>query len=268
MERERGYHCMGFAASRSAGRSRTARTFSCTCRGWTTCAIPATLRETTFHVACPHTGRSLPTTSNASVRSTTPRPSRRGSWSRWRGRPASCCPPVGYLQRLRDICTRHGILLIFDEVITAFGRLGVVTASGLWGVKPDILTMAKGLTNAAVPMGAAALSDAIYQSAMNHAKAPIKLFHGYADSGHPLAAAAALATLDFTATRGCSSGPPTLLPQFVSEGEVREIFGTVSSGIQNHVWRWATSIGAECGAVLRLRLPTPDVFQLASSDGT
>lgn len=105
-------------------------------------------------------------------------------------------PPAGYLQRLREICTRHGILLVFDEVITAFGRLGAATASDLWGVSPDILTMAKGLTNAAVPMGAVAVSDAIYQSAMDHAKTPIELFHGYTYSGHPLAAAAALATLD------------------------------------------------------------------------
>ena len=70
-------------------------------------------------------------------------------------------PPVGYLQRLRDICTKHGIILIFDEVITAFGRVGGATASGTWGVTPDIITMAKGLTNAAVPMGAVAVSRTI-----------------------------------------------------------------------------------------------------------
>src|SRR3546814_15569744 len=71
-------------------------------------------------------------------------------------------PPVGYLQRLRDICDRHGVLLIFDEVITAFGRVGGATAAESWGVTPDILTMAKGLTNAAVPMGAVAVKRELH----------------------------------------------------------------------------------------------------------
>ncbi|MGC9368263.1 MAG: aspartate aminotransferase family protein [Paracoccaceae bacterium] len=105
-------------------------------------------------------------------------------------------PPKGYLQRLREICDKHGILLIFDEVITAFGRLGAATASELFGVTPDIITMAKGLTNAVVPMGAVAVSGRIYDSAMQHARTPIEIFHGYTYSGHPLAAAAGIATLD------------------------------------------------------------------------
>ncbi|GGG17031.1 aspartate aminotransferase family protein [Caldovatus sediminis] len=105
-------------------------------------------------------------------------------------------PPRGYLERLRAICDRHGILLIFDEVITGFGRLGANFGAERLGVTPDILTMAKGLTNAAVPMGAVAVKGAIYDAVVNGAPGGIELFHGYTYSGHPLAAAAAIATLE------------------------------------------------------------------------
>ena len=105
-------------------------------------------------------------------------------------------PPLGYLERLREICTRHGIVLIFDEVITAFGRLGGATAAQVLGVTPDIITMAKGLTNAAVPMGAVAVSRAIHDTVVEGGPDGIELFHGYTYSGHPLAAAAGIASLD------------------------------------------------------------------------
>ncbi len=105
-------------------------------------------------------------------------------------------PAKGYLQRLRAICDKHDILLIFDEVITGFGRLGAAFAAELFGVQPDIMTMAKGLTNAAVPMGAVAVRGHIYGSMLDNADAAIELFHGYTYSGHPLACAAGLATLD------------------------------------------------------------------------
>ena len=105
-------------------------------------------------------------------------------------------PPKGYLQRLRELCTKHGILLIFDEVITGFGRLGTNFGAERLGVTPDIMTMAKGLTNAAVPMGAVATSTAIYDTITDGTAAGIEFFHGYTYSGHPLAAAAAVATLD------------------------------------------------------------------------
>ena len=105
-------------------------------------------------------------------------------------------PPVGYLERLREICNRHGVILIFDEVITAFGRLGTATAADRFGVVPDMITLAKGLTNAAVPMGAVAVSRTIYDDVVDGAPDGIELFHGYTYSGHPLAAAAGLATLD------------------------------------------------------------------------
>jgi beta-alanine--pyruvate transaminase len=105
-------------------------------------------------------------------------------------------PPQGYLKRLRELCTKHDILLIFDEVITGFGRLGTPFASHFFDVKPDILTMAKAITNAAVPMGAVAASREIYDTILNNVETPIELFHGYTTSGHPLACAAGIATLD------------------------------------------------------------------------
>jgi len=105
-------------------------------------------------------------------------------------------PPIGYLQRLRELCTKHGILLIFDEVITGFGRLGTNFGAERLGVTPDLMTMAKGITNAAVPMGAVAASNEIYDTIVNGTPAGIDLFHGYTYSGHPLASAAAIATLE------------------------------------------------------------------------
>jgi beta-alanine--pyruvate transaminase len=108
-------------------------------------------------------------------------------------------PPKGYLQRLREITAKHGIVLIFDEVITAFGRVGAATAAEAFGVTPDILTMAKGLTNGAAPMGAVAVSRAIHDQVVDAAAPGIELFHGYTYSGHPLCAAAGLATLELYA---------------------------------------------------------------------
>ncbi len=105
-------------------------------------------------------------------------------------------PPKGYLQRLRALCAKHDILLIFDEVITGFGRVGAAFAADWFGVRPDILCMAKGITNATVPMGAVACSTRIYDTFMQTSETPIELFHGYTYSGHPLACAAGIATLD------------------------------------------------------------------------
>ncbi|MEY3665968.1 MAG: hypothetical protein RLZZ153_2150 [Pseudomonadota bacterium] len=111
-------------------------------------------------------------------------------------------PPKGYLQRLRELCTKHGILLIFDEVITGFGRLGTPFAVNYFGVEPDLYTTAKGITNATVPMGAVFAKDAVHDAFMNGPESLIELFHGYTYSGHPLACAAGLATLDVYAREG------------------------------------------------------------------
>ena len=121
-------------------------------------------------------------------------------------------PPKGYLARLREICDRHGILLIFDEVITGFGRLGTPFAADYFDVLPDLMTVAKGLTNAAVPMGAVFVRHGIYDTVVNSAPAGIELFHGYTYSGHPLAAAAGLATLELYETEGLFERAASLAP--------------------------------------------------------
>jgi beta-alanine--pyruvate transaminase len=105
-------------------------------------------------------------------------------------------PPEGYLKRLREICDRHGILLIFDEVICGFGRTGAAFASTRFDVTPDLITLAKGLTSGTVPMGAVLASAQIYDTFMTGPEGAIEFFHGYTYSGHPLAAAAGCATLD------------------------------------------------------------------------
>ena len=105
-------------------------------------------------------------------------------------------PPKGYLKRLREICDKHGILLIFDEVITGFGRLGSNFGAQHYGVTPDLITCAKGLTNGVIPMGAVLCSAAIHDAFMSGPPNMIEFFHGYTYSGNPMAAAAGLATLD------------------------------------------------------------------------
>jgi beta-alanine--pyruvate transaminase len=111
-------------------------------------------------------------------------------------------PPQGYLERLAAICARHGLLLIFDEVITGFGRLGAPFASNLFGITPDLMTVAKGLTNGAIPMGAVFAKREIHDALMQGPEQIIELFHGYTYSGHPAACAAGLATLDIYAREG------------------------------------------------------------------
>ena len=111
-------------------------------------------------------------------------------------------PPKGYLEKLRAICDRHGILLILDEVITGFGRLGRAFAAERFGIAADMIVMAKGLTNAAVPMSAVAVRKGIYDAFMEGPPGMVELFHGYTYSGHPLACAAAIATLDLYAAEG------------------------------------------------------------------
>lgn len=121
-------------------------------------------------------------------------------------------PPTGYLQRLREICDRHRILLIFDEVITGFGRLGAPFAATYFNVLPDMMTVAKGITNATVPMGAVCVRHSIYQTVVDAAATGVELFHGYTYSGHPLAAAAGLATLQLYRDEGLFARAASLAP--------------------------------------------------------
>jgi len=111
-------------------------------------------------------------------------------------------PPVGYLERLRAICDAHGVLLVFDEVITGFGRLGAPFASQAFGVTPDLMTTAKGITNGVLPMGAVFARREVHDAVVNGSETAMEFFHGYTYSGHPVACAAGLATLDIYRREG------------------------------------------------------------------
>ncbi len=131
-------------------------------------------------------------------------------------------PPEGYLERIREICDRHGILLIFDEVITGFGRVGDAFAADHFGILPDMMTMAKGLTNATVPMSAVAVRKEIYDTFMD-GPAGVEIFHGYTYSAHPLACAAGLAALDVYSEEGLFARAAALGPKW--EGAIHALKG-------------------------------------------
>ena len=132
-------------------------------------------------------------------------------------------PPQGYLSRLREICDRHGILLIFDEVINAFGRTGDRFGANTFAVQPDLITVAKGLTNGAVPMGAVLVDQAIYSAFMTGPEQAIEFFHGYTYSGHPAAAAAGIASLDVYEEEGLYQRASEMAP--VLEDAVHSLKG-------------------------------------------
>ena len=133
-------------------------------------------------------------------------------------------PPVGYLEKLREICDRHGILLIFDEVITGFGRVGRATASERFGVTPDIITTAKGLTNGVIPMGGVLVQQHVYDAFMQGPDHMVEIFHGYTYSGHPVAAAAGLATMDVYRDEGI----------FEQAAELEETFADILHSFDDH----------------------------------
>ncbi len=133
-------------------------------------------------------------------------------------------PPVGYLEKLREICDRHGILLIFDEVITAFGRVGKGTAAERFGVMPDIITTAKGLTNGVIPMGGVIVQQHVYDAFMQGPEHMVELFHGYTYSGHPVAAAAGLACMDVYQEEGI----------FEQSAELESTFADILHSFDDH----------------------------------
>jgi beta-alanine--pyruvate transaminase len=133
-------------------------------------------------------------------------------------------PPKGYLERIRQICDKHGILLIFDEVITGFGRLGTNFAADYFGVTPDLMTVAKGITNGVVPMGAVFATSEIHDAFMNGPEHLIEFFHGYTYSAHPLACAAGLGTLDTYAEEGLLTRGAELAPYW--EQAIHSLKGT------------------------------------------
>jgi len=154
-------------------------------------------------------------------------------------------PPVGYLKRLRDICTKHNILLIFDEVITAFGRMGSNTGAQEFGVVPDIMTVAKQLTNGVIPMGAVIAKQEIYDTFMGQGgpEYMLELPHGYTYSAHPVACAAALASLDVLAKDNLPERVKTIAPYF--QEALHELKGVQHvTDIRNYGLAGALTIGA------------------------
>lgn len=132
------------------------------------------------------------------------------------GSTGTLVPPVGYLERVREICDKRGILLVFDEVITGFGRTGKAFAAQSFNVKPDIMTMAKALTNGNQPMGAVAVDDSIYDTICDASPgAAIEFFHGYTYSGHPAACAAGIATMEIYEREGLFQRAAELSPYFL-----------------------------------------------------
>ena len=156
-------------------------------------------------------------------------------------------PPKGYLQRLREITAKHGILLIFDEVITAFGRLGAAFGADVYGVKPDMITFAKGVTSGTVPMGGVIVSRDIYQAFMSGPPGAIELFHGYTYSAHPLACAAGVATLQLYQDEDLFARAARMAP--VLEAALHSLKGARHViDIRNHGLVGAVEVAARAGA--------------------
>lgn len=123
-------------------------------------------------------------------------------------------PPKGYLERIQEICHKYGVLFILDEVITGFGRMGAISCTEYFNISPDIITTAKGLTNGAVPMGATFFKEDLYKTFMNGPEQVIEMMHGYTYSGHPLACAAAIGTLDTYVDEGIFENAGKMMPVF------------------------------------------------------
>ncbi len=196
--RLRGYHGVGFGGISVGGIENNRKTFASHLLPYTDVHLPAThgLSENLFSRGMPAHGAHLADALDEIVRSHGGETIAAVIVEPLSGSAGVLVPPVGYLERLRAICDAHGILLIFDEVITGFGRLGAAFGAHKFGVTPDISTVAKGVTNGTVPMGAVVVRRELHDTVMHATHTGIEFFHGYTYSGHPLACAAALATLD------------------------------------------------------------------------
>ncbi|SCU73821.1 Omega-amino acid--pyruvate aminotransferase [Cupriavidus necator] len=214
--RERGYHGVGFGGMAVGGIGPNRKAFSANLMPGTD-HLPATLNiaEAAFSKGQPLWGAHLADELERILALHDPSNVAAVIVEPLAGSAGVLVPPVGYLEKLREITSRHGILLIFDEVITAFGRLGAATAAERFNVTPDLITMAKAINNAAVPMGAVAVRREVHDTVVNSA-APgaIELLHGYTYSGHPLAAAAAIATLDLYQRENLFGRAAELAPVF------------------------------------------------------
>ncbi|MGI9421282.1 MAG: aminotransferase class III-fold pyridoxal phosphate-dependent enzyme, partial [Geminicoccaceae bacterium] len=199
--RERGYHGVGFGGIAVGGMVANRRTFGPTLAGVDHLPHTLDLEHNAFSRGQPEWGAHLADDLERIIALHDPSTIAAVIVEPVAGSVGVYPPPKGYLEKLRAICDKHGILLIFDEVITAWGRLGKASAAEYFGITPDLMTNAKGLTSAHVPMGAVIARDFIYDTMMDAGGGPnnehmIELFHGYTYSAHPLAAAAGLATLD------------------------------------------------------------------------
>jgi beta-alanine--pyruvate transaminase len=193
--RERGYHGVGFGGMSVGGIANNRKTFGSLLPGVDHLPHTHNLQENAFTRGEPNWGAHLADELERIVALHDASTIAAVIVEPVAGSTGVLIPPKGYLKRLREICTKHGILLIFDEVITGFGRLATPFAFDYFDVEPDMVTTAKGLTNGVVPMGAVFVKQAIHDAMMD-GPAGIELFHGYTYSGHPLACAAGLATLD------------------------------------------------------------------------
>jgi beta-alanine--pyruvate transaminase len=194
--RERGYHGVGFGGTSVGGISNNRKLFGALLPGVDHLPHTHDLEHNAFSRGQPKWGAHLADALERIVQLHDPSTMAAVIVEPMAGSTGVLVPPLGYLERLRTICDRSGILLIFDEVITGFGRLGSSFAAEHFGVLPDMVTLAKGLTNATIPMGAVGVREGIYQAFMSGPAEAIELPHGYTYSGHPVAAAAALAALD------------------------------------------------------------------------
>jgi beta-alanine--pyruvate transaminase len=194
--RERGYHGVGFGGISVGGIAPNRKWFGPLLPGVDHLPHTHNLAENAFSKGQPHWGSHLADDLERIIALHDPSTIAAVIVEPLAGSTGVLVPPKDYLQRLRSICTAHGILLIFDEVITGFGRLGRGFGAEYFGVVPDLMAVAKGITNGAVPMGAVFARDEVYQAFMQGPEEAIELFHGYTYSGHPLACAAAQATLD------------------------------------------------------------------------
>src|ERR1700678_480412 len=194
--RERGYHGVGFGGISVGGMVNNRKHFGSLLAGVD--HLPATYNREhqAFTKGEPEWGAHLADAPEAILALHHASPLASGIVEPMAGSTGVLPAPKGYLKRLREICDKYGILLIFDEVITGFGRLGAPFAAERYGVQPDVITFAKGVTSGTVPMGGVIARKHIYDAFMNGPEQAIELFHGYTYSGHPLACAAALATID------------------------------------------------------------------------
>ena len=194
--RERGYHGVGFGGISVGGMSPNRKMFGAMLPGVDHLPHTHNLEHNAFSRGLPEWGEHLADELEAIIALHDPSTIAGVIIEPIAGSAGVFLPPKGYLKKIREICTKYGIMLIFDEVICGFGRTGDAFASTRFDVTPDILTVAKGLTSGTVPMGAVLTRGDIYDTFMTGPESAIEFFHGYTYSGHPLAAAAGCATLD------------------------------------------------------------------------